>query len=57
MTAGAGGETQAQLVKGMEFPEVGKMKVGYSALLPTLHTDENITLETANSAFLQVLHC
>jgi hypothetical protein len=41
-------------MKGMQFPEMKAMKTGYSALIPTLHTDENITLETANSAFLQV---
>lgn len=54
VTGGANGETQAQLLKGMQFPaEVDKLKTGYSALLPTLHTDGNITLETANSAFIQ----
>ncbi len=41
-------------MKGMSFPEENKMKTGYSAVLPTLHTDGSITLETANSAFLQV---
>jgi serine protease inhibitor len=54
VTAGAKGSTLEQLLKGMEFPELGQMKSGYSAILPTLHSDGNITLETANSAFLQV---
>ncbi len=54
MTAGAKGSTLVELLKVMQFPELGQMKSGYSAILPTLRSDGNITLETANSAFLQV---
>jgi len=53
VTEGAKGETLKELMKGMSFPEEKQMKTGYSAVLPTLHSDASITLETANSAFLQ----
>lgn len=53
VTAGAGGETLAQLTQGMSFPAVEKLGLGYKDAIPALRTNENFTLDVANTVFTQ----
>jgi len=53
LSAGAGGDTLSQVVQGMSFPESEDLRLGYRDTIPALRTNENFTLETANSIFAQ----
>jgi len=50
--AGARGNTLAQITEGMKFKDQEQLLSGYSELLPFLKSNDNFTLETANSAFV-----
>jgi len=50
--AGSRGSTLAQISEGMNFKDQDQLLTGYSELLPALRSNENFTLETANSAFV-----
>jgi len=53
VTEGAGGDTLMQLTQGMSFPDKDKLELGYKDVIPALRTNENFTLEAANSIFCQ----
>ena len=54
LSMGARGLTLMQMIVGMSFPPAKKLRLGYKATIPTLRTNENFTLETANSIFSPV---
>jgi len=51
-TAGAHGITEQQMKTGLHISELRNVKSGWSQTIPSLRTNENFTLETANSAFV-----
>jgi len=51
-TAGAHGKTEQQMKTGLHISELRNVKSGWSQTIPSLRTNENFTLETANSAFV-----
>merc|ERR1712013_845460 len=53
VAAGAGGETLSQVQQGMSFPSSEELALGYKDAIPALRTNENFTLEAANSIFAQ----
>lgn len=53
VAAGAGGETAEQVRQGMAFPGQAELARGYRDAIPALRTNENFTLEAANSVFGQ----
>jgi len=53
VNAGANGETLSQLTQGMSFPTEEEITLGYRDVIPALRTNENFTLETANTVFTQ----
>jgi len=53
VAAGAGGDTLSQVQQGMSFPSSEELALGYKDAIPALRTNENFTLEAANSIFAQ----
>merc|ERR1712223_1982980 len=53
VATGAGGETLSQVQQGMCFPSSEELALGYKDAIPALRTNENFTLEAANSIFAQ----
>merc|ERR1719225_518422 len=53
VAAGAGGETLSQVQQGMSFPSPEELALGYKDAISALRTNENFTLEAANSIFAQ----
>jgi len=53
VSSGAKGETLSQLTQGMSFPTKDQIALGYRDVIPALRTNENFTLEVANSIFCQ----
>merc|ERR1719283_343166 len=53
VSAGAKGETLVEIQAGMNFPIQDDLNMGYSDTLPVLKSNENFTLEAANSVFVQ----
>jgi len=51
-TAGAQGKTEQQMKTGLHMSDLRNVKSGWSQTIPSLRTNENFTLETANSAFV-----
>jgi hypothetical protein len=52
--AGAGGNTLTQVQHGMSFPPAAQLALGYRDAIPALRTNDNFTMEAANSVFGQV---
>jgi len=52
LVPGCKGSTLSQIKEGMKFKDEKELLTGYSEILPALGTNENFTLETANSAFV-----
>ena len=53
VAAGAQGETLSQVTQGMSFPSPTALALGYRDAIPALRTNDNFTLEAANSIFAQ----
>jgi len=53
LSVGAQEETLSQVTDGMSFPAMKDLTLGYRDAIPALRTNENFTLETANSIFAQ----
>lgn len=53
LSAGAQEATLAEIQTGMNFPDQDSLKLGYSDTFPALRTNENFTLESANTIFTQ----
>jgi len=51
VNAGAGGETATQVTNGMSFPGTKELAMGYKDAIPALRTNDNFTLEAANTIF------
>ena len=52
LSEGARGETLAMMKRTMHLPETETLRAGYKDSIPALRTNENFTLDTANTAFV-----
>ena len=52
LSEGARGETLAMMKKKMHLPDARTLRAGYRDIIPALRTNENFTLDTANTAFV-----
>ena len=52
LTEGARGETLDMMKNTMHLPETETVRTGYRDVIPALRTNENFTLDTANTAFV-----
>merc|ERR1712045_338586 len=52
LSEGARGETLSMMKRTMHLPETETVRTGYRDSIPALRTNENFTLDTANTAFV-----
>jgi len=52
LSEGARGETLDMMKKTMHLPEADSLRAGYKDSIPALRSNENFTLDTANTAFV-----
>lgn len=51
VSAGAGGGTLQQITSALSYPSLASLQLGYQDAIPALRSNENFTLEAANSVF------
>ena len=52
LSEGARGKTLEMMKRTMQLPETEIVRTGYQDIIPALRTNENFTLDTANTAFV-----
>ena len=53
VSAGARANTFTQIMKGFSFPIPTSLQLGYQDILPALKSTDSLTLEAANTVFVQ----